>query len=184
MRNATATRTFLLAVALLAAPLHAESYTLTLDPGSTKITFLLDAFLHKVHGTASLVRGEVRQLPPGRFRVSRSGDAVSVRFGGRWKLIFREGPEGFVDERLFNLQEDPGELHDLTETESGRLEAQRRLARYAEVRQHQAHKRDESDSGRTSRADGTGDKKNEKSNPPSLGQCESQRRNSGRENYG
>jgi arylsulfatase A-like enzyme len=85
-----------------------------------------------------LVRGDVRRLPPGRFRVSRSGDAVSVRFGGRWKLTFREGPEGFLDPSFFNLQEDPGELHDLTETESGRLEAQRRLARYAEVREHQA----------------------------------------------
>jgi len=47
-------------VLLLAPALHAESYTLRLDPATTKITFLLDAFLHKVHGTAPLERGEIR----------------------------------------------------------------------------------------------------------------------------
>jgi polyisoprenoid-binding protein YceI len=41
-------------------PLRAESYTLKLDPASTKVTFLLDAFLHKVHGTAPLAHGEIR----------------------------------------------------------------------------------------------------------------------------
>ena len=45
---------------LVAAPLRAESYVFRLDPATTKVTFLLDAFMHKVHGSAPLVRGEVR----------------------------------------------------------------------------------------------------------------------------
>ena len=45
---------------LLAAPLHAESWVYRLDPATTKVTFLLDAFMHKVHGSAPLVRGEIR----------------------------------------------------------------------------------------------------------------------------
>jgi polyisoprenoid-binding protein YceI len=45
---------------LLGAPLRAASYTFTLDPAASKITFLLDAFLHKVHGTAPVERGEIR----------------------------------------------------------------------------------------------------------------------------
>jgi polyisoprenoid-binding protein YceI len=45
---------------LVVAPLHAESWVYRLDPATTKVTFLLDAFLHKVHGSAPLVRGEVR----------------------------------------------------------------------------------------------------------------------------
>jgi polyisoprenoid-binding protein YceI len=57
---------------LAAAPLRAESYTFTLDPASTKVTFLVDAFMHKVHGTASLVRGEVRFDAAG----SASGEIV------------------------------------------------------------------------------------------------------------
>jgi polyisoprenoid-binding protein YceI len=54
-------RTLALALAILAgAPLRAQSYTFELDPASTKVTFLLDAFLHKVHGTAPLERGVIR----------------------------------------------------------------------------------------------------------------------------
>jgi polyisoprenoid-binding protein YceI len=41
-------------------PAQAASYTLKLDPATTRITFLLDAFLHKVHGTAALQRAEIR----------------------------------------------------------------------------------------------------------------------------
>ena len=55
-----AARAALLIAFLLAAPLSAESYTYRLDPATTKVTFLLDAFMHKVHGSAPLVRGEVR----------------------------------------------------------------------------------------------------------------------------
>ena len=45
---------------IAAAPLHAESWVYRLDPAATRITFLLDAFLHKVRGSAPLVRGEIR----------------------------------------------------------------------------------------------------------------------------
>jgi polyisoprenoid-binding protein YceI len=60
MRTTSTSLALLVAAALVAAPLHAESYSLTLDPASTKITFVLDAFLHKVRGSAALVRGEIR----------------------------------------------------------------------------------------------------------------------------
>jgi polyisoprenoid-binding protein YceI len=65
-------RVVLLAALLAAAPLRAESYTFTLDPAATKVTFVVDAFLHKVHGTASLVRGEIRFDDAG----SASGEIV------------------------------------------------------------------------------------------------------------
>ena len=51
---------FPIAALLLAVPVHAESWVYRLDPATTKVTFLLDAFMHKVHGSAPLVRGEVR----------------------------------------------------------------------------------------------------------------------------
>jgi len=51
---------FALTCLLIAVPLRAESYVFRLDPAATKVTFLLDAFMHKVHGTAPLVRGEIR----------------------------------------------------------------------------------------------------------------------------
>jgi polyisoprenoid-binding protein YceI len=82
MRTTTAPRTLLLAVVLLlAAPLRAESYTWTLDPASTKVTFLLDAFMHKVHGTATLVRGEVRFDDAGSASGEIVVDATSAATG-------------------------------------------------------------------------------------------------------
>ena len=51
---------FAIASMLLATPLHAESWVYRLDPATTKVTFLLDAFMHKVRGSAPLVRGEIR----------------------------------------------------------------------------------------------------------------------------
>jgi polyisoprenoid-binding protein YceI len=49
-----------LAAALLsAATIHAETYVLKLDPDATRVQFLVDAFLHKVHGSATLERGEI-----------------------------------------------------------------------------------------------------------------------------
>jgi polyisoprenoid-binding protein YceI len=49
-----------LAVALLSATaIQAETYVLKLDPDATRVQFLVDAFLHKVHGSATLERGEI-----------------------------------------------------------------------------------------------------------------------------
>ena len=81
MRMRTAPRAFLFAVLLLAAPLRAESYTWTLDPASTKVTFLLDAFMHKVHGAATLVRGEVHFDDAGSASGEIVVDATSAQTG-------------------------------------------------------------------------------------------------------
>jgi polyisoprenoid-binding protein YceI len=70
-----------LVAVLLAAPLRAESYTWTLDPASSKVTFLLDAFMHKVHGTASLVRGEVRFDDAGKAEGEIVVDASTAETG-------------------------------------------------------------------------------------------------------
>lgn len=45
---------------LLCGAARAESYSFRLDPDATTVTFVLDAFMHKVRGTAQLVRGEIR----------------------------------------------------------------------------------------------------------------------------
>jgi polyisoprenoid-binding protein YceI len=81
-----ATRASLLAAFLLAAPLRteplrAESYTYRLDPAATKVTFLLDAFMHKVHGTASVTRGEVRFDESGRAEGEIVVDATKIATG-------------------------------------------------------------------------------------------------------
>jgi polyisoprenoid-binding protein YceI len=49
-----------LALLALAGAGAAGTYTFQLDPQATEVRFLLDAFLHKVHGTAALERGEIR----------------------------------------------------------------------------------------------------------------------------
>jgi polyisoprenoid-binding protein YceI len=51
-----------IAVVLLSAAsaVSAETYSFRLDPAATRVAFLLDAFMHKVHGTAALARGEIR----------------------------------------------------------------------------------------------------------------------------
>jgi polyisoprenoid-binding protein YceI len=54
---------FLLAFAILAAPVHAQECVYTLDPAQTKIEFSLDATLHTVHGTFRLKSGTVRFDP-------------------------------------------------------------------------------------------------------------------------
>ena len=76
-----AARAALLAAFLLAAPLSAESYTYRLDPSATKVTFLLDAFMHKVHGTASLTRGEVRFDQSGKAEGEIVVDATKAATG-------------------------------------------------------------------------------------------------------
>ena len=76
-----AARAALLAALLLAAPLRAESYTYRLDPAATKVTFLLDAFMHKVHGTASLTRGEVRFDDSGKAEGEIVVDATKAATG-------------------------------------------------------------------------------------------------------
>jgi polyisoprenoid-binding protein YceI len=77
------TAALVLAALLLAAPLRAASYTWTLDPASTKVTFLLDAFMHKVHGAASLVRGEVRFDDAGSASGEIVVDATSAETGNK-----------------------------------------------------------------------------------------------------
>jgi polyisoprenoid-binding protein YceI len=47
-------------IALLDVPAHGEVYRYRLDPAATEISFLLDATMHKVRGTAALERGEIR----------------------------------------------------------------------------------------------------------------------------
>ena len=64
-----------------AAPLRAESYRFDLDPAATKVTFLLDAFLHKVHGTAALERGEVRFDTDGKASGEIVVDATTAETG-------------------------------------------------------------------------------------------------------
>jgi polyisoprenoid-binding protein YceI len=76
-----AARAALLIAFLLAAPLSAESYTYRLDPAATKVTFLLDAFMHKVHGTASVTRGEVRFDESGRAEGEIVVDATRIATG-------------------------------------------------------------------------------------------------------
>ena len=76
-----AARPALLAAFLLAAPLSAESYTYRLDPAATKVTFLLDAFMHKVHGTASVTRGEVRFDDSGKAEGEIVVDATKIATG-------------------------------------------------------------------------------------------------------
>jgi polyisoprenoid-binding protein YceI len=70
-----------LAALLLAVPLRAESYVYRLDPASTKVTFLLDAFMHKVHGTAAVERGEVRFDDSGHAEGEIVVDATSAATG-------------------------------------------------------------------------------------------------------
>jgi polyisoprenoid-binding protein YceI len=88
MRIAAALRALLpaavaLPAVLFAVPLRAASYTWTLDPASTEVTFLLDAFMHKVHGTAVLVRGEIRFDDAGSASGEFVVDATSAETGNK-----------------------------------------------------------------------------------------------------
>ncbi|HEX9794909.1 MAG TPA: sulfatase [Planctomycetota bacterium] len=47
-----------------------------------------------------------------RLRVSEYGDLESFRFDGRWKVVIEAG-DGAPRYRLYDLQDDPGELRDL-----------------------------------------------------------------------
>jgi polyisoprenoid-binding protein YceI len=66
---------------LTAGAAGAESYAFRLDPKSTRVTFLLDAFMHKVHGKAALARGEIRFDQSGAARGEVVVDATSAQTG-------------------------------------------------------------------------------------------------------
>jgi polyisoprenoid-binding protein YceI len=74
-----------LAVALLSLASgtagRAETYVLRLDPATTRIQFELDAFLHKVHGTAKLAHGEIRFDPDGAAEGEVVVSATSAETG-------------------------------------------------------------------------------------------------------
>src|SRR5688572_14627769 len=72
---------FLIASVQLAPALHAESWVYRLDPATTKVTFLLDAFMHKVHGSAPLLRGEVRFDDSGQASGEIVVDATKAETG-------------------------------------------------------------------------------------------------------
>jgi arylsulfatase A-like enzyme len=76
-----------------------------------------------------LVRGD-GALAPDRMRVVTFADEVSVRFGTRWKASFRRTGGGAADVRLYDLENDPGEEHDLAGTTDGATRAAEILERF------------------------------------------------------
>jgi polyisoprenoid-binding protein YceI len=57
-------KTLAAALALaLALPAYGQPQVLRLDPGQTRVTFVLDSALHTVHGTLQMTDGEIRFDP-------------------------------------------------------------------------------------------------------------------------
>lgn len=84
-RNLQALALALALAATAAAPAAAAERTLVLDPEETRITFVLDAVLHKVEGSFRLTAGEIRFDPEtgaagGRLEIdATSGDTANQR---------------------------------------------------------------------------------------------------------
>lgn len=63
MKQRTSAPVFVLALALSAFPAVASERVLRLDPGETKVTFVLAATAHEVEGTLAVRSGEIRFDP-------------------------------------------------------------------------------------------------------------------------
>lgn len=76
-----------------------------------------------------LLRGE-EDLPADRMRVGQYGGLVSVRFGKRWKIAFRQKQGRTDEEALYDLDADPGETRNLCATPAGKRRFEDLYGRY------------------------------------------------------